>query len=71
MFENMRFVILFDIFLDTSFKMTCFATAALQLAQVITLGFTLASCSLCDSDETWRYLKTKIEEYVKKVDRFY
>ena len=69
MFKNTRFVILFGMLLNPSFKMTCFANAARTTANTskfihqerLTLEFTSANCTLRYIGETC-YLKTKIEE---------
>ena len=62
MFKNMGLVILFDMFLNPSFKMT---TSFANIAR--TTASTSISCSYIG--ETCRHFKTRIEEHIKKDDK--
>ena len=62
MFKNMGLVILFDMFLNPSFKMT---TSFANIAR--TTASTSISCSYIG--ETCRHFKTRIEEHIKKDNK--
>ena len=76
MFINIRLVILFDMFLNPTFKMTSSFTNNFSyedpipdyLKSFLVYKFTHARCSSSYIAETCRHFKTRIEEHNKKDD---
>ena len=72
MFKNMRLVILFDTLLNSSFKMTISkGPIPNDLKSFLVYKFTCAMCSSNYIGETCRHFKNRIEEQIKKDNKFH